>query len=123
MAGEISSYRDLLVWQAGVELAVACYEVTRTFPRDELYGMVSQIRRASTSIPANIAEGHGRDSSGHYVQFLKIAQGSVKELETHILVSQRVGLLDTAGADNLLGRCDEIGRMLRALIRSIERTA
>ena len=74
MSGVISSYRDLLVWQAGVELAVACYAATRGFPRDELYGMVSQVRRASTSIPANIAEGHGRDSSGNYVQFLKVAQ-------------------------------------------------
>ena len=120
---EINSYRDLLVWQAGVELAAACYQATKTFPRDELYGMTSQIRRASTSIPANIAEGHGRDSSGHYVQFLKVAQGSVKELETHILVSQRVGLLDVEGGEPLLSRCDEIGRMLRALIRSIERTA
>ena len=120
---EINSYRDLLVWQAGVELAAACYQATKQFPRDELYGMTSQIRRASTSIPANIAEGHGRDSSGHYVQFLKVAQGSVKELETHILVSQRVGLLDVEGGEPLLRRCDEIGRMLRALIRSIERTA
>ena len=122
MSGVISSYRDLLVWQAGVELAVACYAATRGFPRDELYGMVSQVRRASTSIPANIAEGHGRDSSGNYVQFLNVAQGSVKELETHIVVSRRVGLLADELAKDLLHRCDEVGRMLRALIRSIERT-
>jgi len=123
VASAINSYRDLLVWKGGVDLAAACYEATKQFPRDELYGITSQIRRASTSIPANIAEGHGRDSSGHYVQFLKVAQGSLKELETHILVSQRVGLLDGAGGDVLLGRCDEVGRMLRALIRSIERSA
>ncbi|RYE77804.1 MAG: four helix bundle protein [Hyphomicrobiales bacterium] len=123
MRSAINSYRDLLVWQAGVDLAAACYAATMEFPREELYGMVSQIRRASTSIPANIAEGHGRDSSGHYVQFLKVAQGSLKELETHIVVSLRVGLLDNDRTEMLLGRCDEIGRMLRALIRSIERTA
>ena len=117
---EINSYRDLLVWQAGVELAAACYQATQTFPRDELYGMTSQIRRASTSIPANIAEGYGRDSTGQFIQFLRVAQGSLKELETHIVVATRVSLLADGEADRILAHCEELGRMLRGLIRTLE---
>ncbi|WP_343302643.1 four helix bundle protein [Mesorhizobium retamae] len=89
----IKSYRDLLVWQAAVELAVTCYSVTRNFPASEVCGMTSQIRRSSTSIAANIAEGHGRENTGAFVQFLRVAQGSLKELETHLILSGRVGLI------------------------------
>lgn len=120
MAETIRSYRDLIVWQAGIELATACYEATRAFPRDELYGMTSQIRRSAASIPANIAEGHGRDSTGQFIQFLRVAQGSLKELETHLVVSQRVNLIDNAQAAHLFATCDEVGRMLRSLIRTLE---
>ena len=116
----ITSYRDLLVWQASIELAVVCYDVTRGFPREELYGMVSQIRRSATSMAANIAEGHGRDGTAQFVQFLRIAQGSTKELETHTIIAQRVGLVQPDAAEDILGRCSEIGRMLRSLIRSLE---
>ena len=120
MTEAIKSYRDLVVWQTGIDLTVSCYEVTREFPRDELYGLTSQIRRAATSIPANIAEGHGRDSTGQFVQFLRIAQGSVKELETHLIVAQRVNLMVAERAAQLLATCDELGRMLRSLIRTLE---
>ena len=72
MPETIKSYRDLVVWKAGIELAELCYEVTTSFPRDELYGMTSQIRRASSSVPANIAEGYGRDSTGQFIQFLRL---------------------------------------------------
>ena len=102
-------------------LAEACYQATKEFPREEMFGLTSQIRRAAVSIPANIAEGHGRENSGSFVQFLRIAQGSTKELETHLLLSKRVGLLDEAPLQTLLGQCGEIGKMLRALIRSIQR--
>ena len=120
-ASGLKSYRDLLVWSAAVDLATRCYEATASFPKSEVYGMTSQIRRASTSIPANIAEGYGRDGAGHFLQFLKVAQGSLKELETHLIVSARVGLLSEAAVGTLLGQCDEIGRMLGALIRSVQR--
>lgn len=80
---KIQSYRDLKVWQEAVNLAEICYRFTKTFPKEELYGMTSQIRRASVSIAANIAEGYGRKTRGEYIQFLYIAQGSLKELETH----------------------------------------
>lgn len=102
-------------------LAEACYHRTRDFPREEAYGMTSQIRRAAASIPANIAEGHGRDQTGVFIQFLRVSQGSLKELETHILLSERVGLLARDAASQLTEATDEIGRMLRSLIRSLER--
>ncbi len=106
-----------------MDIAEHCYAFTRDFPRDELFGMTSQIRRASVSIAANIAEGYGRDSTGNFVNFLKIAQGSVKELETHLLLCERIGLADGVLTSPLLQQCDELGRMLRAFIRSIQRSA
>jgi four helix bundle protein len=118
--GAISSYRDLLVWQGSVDLATRCYELTAGFPSSELYGMTTQIRRASVSVAANIAEGHGRDGTGSFIQFLRIAQGSLKELETQVVICGRVGLLDDQVVGALEERCDEIGRMLRALIRNLE---
>jgi four helix bundle protein len=103
-----------------VELAVDCYELTKPFPASEAFGMTSQIRRAATSVAANIAEGHGRENTGSFIQFLRIAQGSIKELETHLILCQRVGLIgDQAGAP-VAARCNEIGRMLRSLIRTLQ---
>jgi four helix bundle protein len=116
----INSYRDLVVWQASVELATHCYKLTAGFPPSELYGMTSQIRRASVSIAANIAEGHGRDGTGNFIQFLRVAQGSLKELETHVVICGRVGLFDEQIVGTLQEQCDEIGRMLRSLIRTLE---
>jgi four helix bundle protein len=88
----IASYRDLRVWQDAMVLAVACFRLTREFPREEMFGMSSQIRRSASSIAANIAEGYGRDQSRPFVQFLRVAQGSLKELETHLLLVERVEL-------------------------------
>ena len=102
MDGGITSYRDLLVWQAAIELVVHCYEVTKHFPVSETYGMTSQIRRASVSVAANIAEGHGRDGTAHFVQYLRIAQGSCKELETHLTICNRVGLVSAEAMPPLM---------------------
>ena len=123
MAGEsaISSYRDLRVWKEAMELAADCYKLTRALPREEAFGLTSQIRRAAASVPANVAEGYGRDSSGSYVHFLKNAQGSLKELETHVLLSEKVGLLGPEMIRPVLERADGVGRMLRGLIRSLQR--
>ena len=121
--GEIQSYRDLRVWQLAMDLVESCYRLTKTFPREEQFGLTSQIRRASTSIPSNIAEGYGREQTGAYVQFLKVAQGSLKELETQLLLVVRLELVDGSGVTALLGTFDEIGRMLRALIRSIQQSS
>ena len=116
----VSSYRDLNVRQQAMDLAELCYRSTRSFPKEELYGAVTQIRRAAASIPANIAEGNGRENRGEYIQYLRIAQGSLKELETHILLSQRVDLISRENAEPLLDKCEVVGKMLRALIRSLQ---
>jgi four helix bundle protein len=101
-------------------LAEACYLLTRRFPKDEIFGVTSQIRRAATSVPANIAEGYGRDSKGEYIQFLRISQGSLKELETHLILSRRVGLLGEPETNTVLEDCDRLGKMLHRLIRSLQ---
>jgi four helix bundle protein len=116
----IQSYRDLKVWERAMELAEQSYALTRQFPKEEMFGMTAQIRRAGASVPANIAEGYGRDSRKEYVQFLRIAQGSLKELETHILLARRVGLCTEQAAEPVLTQADEVGKMLRALIRSLQ---
>lgn len=117
------SYRDLKVWQRAIDLAETCYEATRVFPREEAYGLTSQMRRCSVSIAANIAEGYGRDSDGSFVQFLRIAQGSLKELETHVIVSGRLRFMQPEVVSSLLSRTEEIGKMLRGLILSVQRKA
>jgi four helix bundle protein len=116
----INSYRDLRVWQDAMALAESCYRLTRQFPRDELFGLTSQIRRASASIPANIAEGHGRETTGSFVQSLRVSQGSLKELETHLVLAERVGLLPALDSQPVLIQCEGLGKMLRALIRSLQ---
>ena len=105
-------------------LAENCYRITRSFPRDEIYGLTSQIRRSASSVPANIAEGYGRENTGSFIQFLRVAQGSLKELETHLMLAERVEILASEQALPLLSDCDRIGKMLRNLIRALQsRTA
>ncbi|WP_272937850.1 four helix bundle protein [Xaviernesmea oryzae] len=116
----MNSYRDLVVWQRSMDLAVACYELTKDFPKEEIYGLVSQIRRSAASVAANIAEGYGRDATGAYVQHLKIAQGSLKELETHLILSTRVGIIAAGNIQPAMFLSDEIGKMLRSLIRRLQ---
>jgi four helix bundle protein len=116
----IQSYRDLNVWRKAIALAVSCYELTARFPREEKYGMTAQLRRASTSVAANIAEGHGREHTKTFIQFLRISQGSLKELETYLVIAEQVGLLPSERIQPVFVACDEVGRMLRALIRSLQ---
>ena len=118
---EIQSYQDLAVWRNSMDLAEECYRATKLFPKDEMYGMTSQIRRAAASVAANIAEGHGREHTGSFVQSLRIAQGSLKELETHVILAQRVGLIVSETSTRLLTKSDQIGRMLRSLIRALQK--
>jgi four helix bundle protein len=119
MSERIDSYRDLIVWQQAMDLAVAIYEGTRTWPKEELYGLTSQLRRAASSIPGNIAEGYGRENPGSYQQFLRIAQGSLKELETHLMISQRVGIVSADVVTPLLTNCESVSKLLRLLIRRL----
>ncbi|MBN8913418.1 MAG: four helix bundle protein [Rhizobiales bacterium] len=116
----IQSYRDLKVWQEAMDLAEAAYRISQTMPPSERFGMISQIRRAAVSIPSNIAEGYGRESTGSYVHFLKTARGSLRELETHVLIAHRVGLVQTQETDKLLDLAERIAKMLHALIRSVQ---
>ncbi len=117
----VNSYQDLKVWQSAMAVAEDCYKLTREFPKDELYGLTSQMRRAAVSIAANIAEGYGRESRGSFVQFLRIAQGSLKETETLLLIAERVGIVKRKQIVEHLQKTDELGRMLRAFIRSLQR--
>ena len=116
----IESYKDLDVWQVAMTLAQESYLLTARFPKDEMYGMAAQIRRAAVSIPANIAEGYGRDQTGSFVHFLRIAQGSARELETHLILAERIQLVDLQAVAPLQELCERVSKMLRSLIRSLE---
>ncbi len=116
----VNSYRDLKVWQRAMDLAVLVYELTRDFPKEERFGLTSQVRRASVSIAANIAEGYGRSTKGSYLSFLRIAQGSLKEVETHLILATRVSICPEASTNPILKETDELGRMLRTLIVRLE---
>ncbi|MBA2691785.1 MAG: four helix bundle protein [Rubrobacter sp.] len=105
-----------------MDLAEACYVVTKGFPREEVYGMTSQVRRAAAAIPANIAEGHGRESPRDFVRFLRIAQGSLRELETHLMLASRVRLAPEEEIEALLTECEGVEKMLRSLIQPIQKT-
>ena len=115
----LKSYRELLVWQKAINLVVDSYRATAGFPKFETYGLMSQIRRAATSIPANIAEGYGRGSRKEYSQFLMVAQGSLKELETHLIVAEKLAYLTKSQTERLLSSTDELGRM-GTLIRKLK---
>ncbi|HBB88468.1 MAG TPA: hypothetical protein DC047_12715 [Blastocatellia bacterium] len=115
----LKSYRDLLVWQKAMELAVETYRFSSGFPRSEVYGLTSQLRRAAVSVSSNIAEGYGRGSRKEYIQFLCISQGSLKELETQVILAERLKYESKTSVDGLLELSEEVGRMLGALIRSL----
>jgi four helix bundle protein len=116
---KIQSYRDLLVWQKAMDLVVECYRFANELLKSETYGLIGQIQRASISIPANIAEGHGRDHMGDYLRHLSIANGSLMELETHLLLIGRLGYRPENDAEPLLARCSEVGKMLAGLSKSL----
>ena len=94
--------------------------MTRNLPREETFGFSAQIRRSAVSIPANIAEGHGRENTQSFIQYLRIAQGSLKELETHLLLAERVGLIGKATIEGPIRQCEAVGKMVRLLIRSLQ---
>jgi four helix bundle protein len=116
----IRSYRDLQVWQKAMDLAVQCYQATKTLPSEERFGLSSQIRRAVVSISSNIAEGHGRAHTKEYLNHLSMAKGSLCELETQLELSHRVGYMSEEVLKPLLASSDEIGRMLTVLRQKLE---
>jgi four helix bundle protein len=115
----IKSHRDLIAWQKAMDLVVLVYEATAVFPKHELYGLTSQIRRAATSIPANIAEGQGRRSKSEFGQFLGNARGSLLELDTHLEVALRLKYLTAAQHERVQGQVVEVGRIINGLLRSL----
>jgi four helix bundle protein len=117
----MQSYQELKVWQEAMNLAELSYKITLAFPKQETYGMISQIRRSAVSVPANNLEGYGRKTRKQYLQFLYIAQGSLKELETHFLLSVRVELASSQTITPALDLCGSVGRLLFLLIRALER--
>jgi len=119
----IKSYRDLQVWQKAMDLVVESYKVTRLLPRVETYGLASQIQRSAVSIPANIAEGHGREHLGDYIHHLSVANGSLMELETHFLVACRLSYITEPQLESLLRNTSELGRMLAGLISKLKARA
>jgi len=116
----IQSYRELRVWRQAVRLALRCYRVSARFPSDERFGLTSQLRRASVSVAANIAEGHGRSSRRDYLRYVSIARGSLKEMETHLIIARGLGYLERPALRQLLEETDHVGRMLTVLRHRLE---
>ncbi len=116
----VESYRDLVAWRNAMEIVEAVYAATSRFPADEKFGLVSQLRRAAVSIPSALAEGHERASTREYSHYVSIAKGSLAEVETQVLIAQRLGYMESTTVDRLLSRCDEQGRLLRGLRKSLD---
>jgi four helix bundle protein len=116
-------YRELVVWQKAFELTVLIYKVTRAFPKDEMYGLISQMRRASVSVASNIAEGRGRINGGEFRQFLGVARGSTCELLTQIQVAKALGFGDDHVLDEAESLSNEVSKMLLAFIQTLTASA
>lgn len=116
----IESYKDLMVWQDAMDITESIYRTTAAFPKEETYGLTSQLRRAAVSIASNIAEGHNRDALKEYIHFLSIAQGSLAELETQIILAMRLQYAAAEEMQALLTHTDKLGKMLRSLQQSLK---
>jgi four helix bundle protein len=116
-----NSHKDLILWQKALDLAVAVHEVSVAFPKSEIFGLVSQIRRAAVSVPSNIAEGSARRTTREFIAFLHIARGSMAEVETQLLLAQRVGYVSNERLTVLQARFDEVGRIMNAVITGLRR--
>jgi four helix bundle protein len=111
----IRNYRDLLAWQKAMDLTIQVYSATASWPKSEVYGLTAQVRRASVSVPCNIAEGQGRRSDPEFRHFLSIAHGSVREVETCVLIGERLGYVSAEPCALLLDRASEVGRLITGL--------
>ena len=115
----IQSYKDLIVWNKGIDLAVLIYKTTSLFPKEERYGLISQMNRAATSVSANIAEGWSRNSNGSFIQFLNIAKGSLAELDTSLIISEKLKFGDQEKNNQILGLITELQKMIESLKKTI----
>ncbi len=116
------NYSDLVAWQRAMDLVESVYDLTSSFPREELYGLSGQLKRAVVSIPANIAEGQGRDTTRDFRRFLSIAHGSLRELETHVHIAYRLKYIELGAQDRVHAQCSEVGRLIKGLSNSLLRT-
>ncbi|MGW8257530.1 MAG: four helix bundle protein [Thermoguttaceae bacterium] len=116
----INSYQELKVWQLGMALTKEIYLLTKRFPQQEIYGLTSQLQRAAVSVPANIAEGHARGSTKEFIRHVSIAQGSLAELETHLLIAAELGYCTRSMIEQTLKRCSEESKMLSSLRKSLK---
>lgn len=121
MEKQIKSFRDLLIWQRGIQLVKEVYEETRNFPKEELYGLTNQMRRSAISIPSNISEGHIRQHKSEFIQFLSIALGSLAELETQILIAKELGYISSERTEYLIDQMNSMGKMIRGLMKKLTR--
>ena len=117
----MQTYRDLIVWQKAISIVLKLYTETRSWPKDEVYGLTSQIRRSAVSIPSNIAEGYGRNSTGDYIRFLQIASGSLYEFQTQLEISFQLGYLNEEKYVEINSLSIEIEKMLSSLISKIKK--
>ncbi len=117
-----ASYKDLVAWQQGMELVELIYEISAKWPKSELYGLVSQVRRAAVSVVSNIAEGQGRNSRGEFLQFLGNARGSLLETETQILVAERLKYVNAEESQRVVDKIDRVSRLLYGLMQSLKKT-
>jgi len=117
------SYKDLVAWQKSMELVTGIYKATAGFPKDELFGLTSQLRRAAVSIPSNVAEGQGRLSEKEFRHFLGQARGSLMEVETQLQIAENLGYMQKEHANKLLESCAEVGRILNGLLAAVSKQA
>ncbi len=115
----VKSYKELMVWQRAMQLTLSVYRLTAQFPADERFGLTSQLRRASVSVPSNIAEGYGRGSRGEYRQFLSTAGGSTLEVQTQLLIANELGYCDRNCLESATALSEETSKMLYSLIRKL----
>jgi four helix bundle protein len=116
----VKDYRELIVWQKAMDLVEKVYLLTAKFPKEEIYGLTAQIRRAAVSIPSNVAEGQGRHTTRDFLNFLSIAHGSLKEVETQILIAERLAFVDPNQASELTVLTEEVGRLISGLRNSLK---
>ena len=119
MEEKIKSFKDLRIWQKGIEIVEDSYRLTKTFPKEELYGLTSQIRRASVSIPSNIAEGFKRYHNKEYKQFLFIALGSLAEMETQLIIAEKLNFVHQRDLQDVFIKMDYLSRMITSLMRKL----
>jgi len=119
-AGKIKSFKDLKIWNMGIKLVEDVYKVSKSFPKEEMYGLQSQLRRSAVSIPSNIAEGFGRFHNKEYRKFLYISLGSCAELTTQIIIAAKLKYVEENKADSILSDIDEISKMTMSLIKKLD---